>query len=250
MGLFHRIFSKKEVLLDPIDLNQLKTDLHSHLIPGIDDGSATMEDTVALLRKFEQLGYQKVVTTPHVMSDYYINTPEIINEGLVNVRKAIQENGLNIAIEAAAEYNLEPEFEKLIEEENVLTFGKENFLLFELSFFEEPKRLNENIWSMREKGYNPVLAHVERYAYWHQDYDKVEEMINRGVKLQLNIGSITGNYGPEVKTFAERLIKDKVIEFVGSDCHHMQHLEMIEYARRLPSFQQLIKQDQLLNTQL
>ena len=250
MGLFHRIFSKKEVLLDPIDLNQLKTDLHSHLIPGIDDGSATMEDTVALLRKFEELGYQKVVTTPHVMSDYYINTPEIINAGLENVREAIQENGLNMAIEAAAEYNLEPEFEKLIEEENVLTFGKENFLLFELSFFEEPKRLNETIWTMREKGYNPVLAHVERYAYWHQDYDKVEEMINRGVKLQLNIGSITGSYGPEVKTFAERLIKDEVIEFIGSDCHHMQHLEMIEYARRLPSFQQLIKQDQLLNTQL
>ena len=91
MGLFHRIFSKKEVLLDPIDLNQLKTDLHSHLIPGIDDGSATMEDTIALLHKFEQLGYPKVVTTPHVMSDYYINTPEIINEGLDNVRKAIQE---------------------------------------------------------------------------------------------------------------------------------------------------------------
>ena len=250
MGLFHRIFSKKEVLLDPIDLKQLKIDLHSHLIPGIDDGSATMEDTIALLQKFEQLGYEKVVTTPHVMSDYYINTPEIINAGLENVRKAIQENGLNIAIEAAAEYNLEPEFEKLIEDDNVLTFGKENFLLFELSFFEEPKRLNETIWAMREKGYNPVLAHVERYAYWHQDYEKVEEMINRGVKLQLNIGSITGSYGPEVKTFAERLIKDEVIEFVGSDCHHIQHLEMIEYARRLPSFQQLIKQDQLLNTQL
>lgn len=250
MGFFNRIFSKKEELLDSIELDLLKNDLHSHLIPGIDDGSQSMEDTLLLLEKFQNLGYKKVITTPHVMSDYYRNTPAIINKGLQEVRNAIEENKLNIKIEAAAEYNLEPGFEELLNKGEVLTFGKENFLLFELSFFNEPPRLKEVIWLMRESGYNPVLAHVERYAYWHNDYDKIEEMINRGVKLQLNIGSLTGSYGPEVKLFAERLVNDKVIEFIGSDCHHMQHLEMIEYAKKLPYFHQLIRQEQISNSKL
>ena len=250
MGFFNRLFSKKQELLDPVDLGILNSDIHSHLIPGIDDGSPSMEVTIELLKKFISLGYKKVITTPHVMSDYYLNTPEIINQGLENVRKSIEENQLEIKIEAAAEYNLEPSFEDLINDKNILTFGKDNFLLFELSFFSEPQNLNELIWSMREAGYNPVLAHVERYAYWHNDYDKVEEMVNRGVKLQMNIGSLTGSYGPEIKLFAEKLVDDEVVEFVGSDCHHIQHLEMLDYAKKLPYFHKLIQQEQILNNSL
>jgi tyrosine-protein phosphatase YwqE len=250
MGFFNRIFSKKEEIIDPIDISFLRNDIHSHLIPGIDDGSPEMETTIVLLKKFIDLGYKKVITTPHVMSDYYKNNPEIILSGLDNVRKEIKKQNLNIEIEAAAEYNLEPEFEKLLDDGKLLSFGAEKFLLFELSFFDEPLRLNETIWKMIEKGFRPVLAHVERYGYWHNNYDKIEEMINRGVKLQLNIGSVTGAYGPEVKKFAERLIKDEIIEFVGSDCHHLHHLEMINHAIRLPIFHSLVKQSQILNKSL
>ena len=250
MGFFNRIFSKKEEIIDPIDISFLKNDIHSHLIPGIDDGSPDMETTIILLKKFIDLGYKKVITTPHVMSDYYKNNPEIILSGLDNVRKEIKKQNLNIEIEAAAEYNLEPEFEKLLDDGKLLSFGAEKYLLFELSFFDEPLRLNETIWKMIEKGFRPVLAHVERYGYWHNNYDKIEEMINRGVKLQLNIGSVTGAYGPEVKKFAERLIKDEIIDFVGSDCHHLHHLEMINHAIRLPIFHFLVKQSQILNKSL
>ncbi len=250
MSFLNRIFSKKKEILNPIDLSILKTDLHSHLIPGIDDGSPNMEVTLELLFKFKELGYSKVITTPHIMSDYYRNSPKIINKGLKAVRNSLRENNLNIEIEAAAEYNLEPAFEDLLKNEDLLTFGKEKYLLFELSFFNEPPRLNELIWSMKEKGYTPVLAHVERYGYWHNNYDKIEEIINRGVKLQLNIGSLTGSYGPEVRSFAERLVSDEVIEFVGSDCHHIHHLEMIHRARKLPFFHKLIQQDQILNNKL
>lgn len=250
MGFFNRIFSKKEEIIDPIDISFLRNDIHSHLIPGIDDGSPEMETTIVLLKKFIDLGYKKVITTPHVMSDYYKNNPEIILSGLNNVRKEIKKQNLNIEIEAAAEYNLEPEFEKLLDDGKLLSFGAEKYLLFELSFFDEPLRLNETIWKMIEKGFRPVLAHVERYGYWHNNYDKIEEMINRGVKLQLNIGSVTGAYGPEVKKFAERLIKDEIIDFVGSDCHHLHHLEMINHAIRLPIFHSLVKQSQILNKSL
>ena len=250
MGLFNRIFSKKELTIEPINLSFLRNDIHSHLIPGIDDGSPDMETTIILLKKFIDLGYKKVITTPHIMSDYYKNTPEIILSGLDKVNEEIIKNNLHIEIEAAAEYNLEPEFEDLIEKDKLLTFGTENYLLFELSFFDEPPRLNEIIWKMREKGLSPVLAHVERYGYWHKDYDKIEEMINRGVKIQVNVGSIIGAYGPEVKKVAEKLIEDKVINFVGSDCHHEQHLEMINHASRLPIFHSLVQQEQILNKSL
>ena len=247
MGLLSRIFPKKELTIEPVDLSFLKNDIHSHLIPGIDDGSPDMETTIMLLKKFIDLGYEKVITTPHIMSDYYKNTPEIILSGLDKVKAEIIKNNLDIVIEAAAEYNLEPEFEDLLEKNNLLTFGTDKYLLFELSFFDEPPRLNEIIWKMREKGLSPVLAHVERYAYWHKDYDKIEEMINRGVKLQVNIGSIIGAYGPEVKKVAEKLIEDQVIDFIGSDCHHEQHLEMINHASRLPIFHSLVQQGQILN---
>jgi len=250
MGLFSRIFPKKELTIEPIDLSSLRNDIHSHLIPGIDDGSPDMETTITLLKKFIDLGYKKVITTPHIMSDYYKNTPEIILSGLDKVKAEIIKNNLDIEIEAAAEYNLEPEFENLLEKNNLLTFGADKYLLFELSFFDEPSRLNDIIWKMREKGFSPVLAHVERYAYWHKDYDKIEEMINRGVKLQVNIGSIAGAYGLEVKKIADRLIKDKIIDFVGSDCHHEQHLDMINYVSRLPIFHFLVHQEQILNISL
>ena len=250
MGLLSRIFSKKELTIEPVDLRPLRNDIHSHLIPGIDDGSPDMETTIMLLKKFIDLGYKKVITTPHIMSDYYRNTPEIILSGLDKVKAEIIKNKLDIEIEAAAEYNLEPEFEDLLEKNNLLTFGTDKYLLFELSFFDEPPRLNDVIWKMREKGLSPVLAHVERYGYWHKDYDKIEEMINRGVKLQVNIGSIIGAYGPEVKKVAEKLIEDKVINFIGSDCHHEQHLEMINHASRLPIFHSLVQQEQILNKSL
>ena len=250
MGILGRLFAKKDSLIEPVDLKHLKTDLHSHLIPGIDDGSPDMETTISLLKKFIDLGYQKVITTPHIMSDYYRNTPEIINKGLDLVRKEIDAQKLPIEIHAAAEYNLEPNFVSLLKEKKILSFGSQNYVLFELSFFEEPPNLSETIWLMRDQGYTPVLAHVERYPYWHLDTDKYEEMINRGVKLQLNIGSVTGAYGPEVKRVANQLIKNNIIDFIGSDCHHEQHLEMIGYASKLPIFHQLVHQKQLLNNSL
>ena len=125
MGILGRLFAKKDSLIDPVDLKHLKTDLHSHLIPGIDDGSPDMETTISLLKKFIDLGYQKVITTPHIMSDYYRNTPEIINKGLDQVRKEIDAQKLPIEIHAAAEYNLEPNFVSLLKEKNtILWFTK------------------------------------------------------------------------------------------------------------------------------
>jgi protein-tyrosine phosphatase len=251
MGLFGRIFGKKghQKLLDPVDLSILGVDIHSHLIPGIDDGAQTMEDSIALLREFQELGFKKVVTTPHVMSDYYKNTPEIILSGLENVRRAMVKEGLTIEIDAAAEYNLDADFEQLVEHKNLLTFG-DNYVLFELPFFQEPQILNSIIWKMKSAGYQPVLAHVERYSFWHKNLDKIEELHDRGVLIQLNINSLTGHYGPDVKKTGEWLVNEKRVDLVGSDCHNLNHMNLLKHARQFPSVHKVVEFPNLINKKL
>ena len=164
MGLLTKIFKKKEEL-PPFDISKLNVDIHSHLIPGIDDGAKSIEESTRLISNFVSLGYKKVITTPHIMSDYYKNNPEIILTGLEKLKEAIYNEGLDIEIDAAAEYNLEPDFEEIIKKGDVLTFGGDKkYVLFELSFFKEPSRIKEVIWDLLNLGYQPVLAHVERYA--------------------------------------------------------------------------------------
>lgn len=249
MGFLSNIFGKKKVALLAADLSVLGVDVHSHLIPGIDDGAQTIEDSIELLQSFIQLGYKKVITTPHVMSDFYKNTPEIILSGLEKVRAAIKEHGLNIEIDAAAEYNLDADFEPLVQQKNLLTFG-ENYVLFELPFFQEPPMLNDIIWKLKSQGYQPVLAHAERYTFWHKSFDKIEEIRDRGVAIQLNINSLTGHYGPEVKKVGEWMVDQQLVDLVGSDCHNMNHIGLLNQARHLPYVHKVIAFDKLINKKL
>lgn len=250
MGIFGRLFGKRrEPVLEPADLSVLGVDVHSHLIPGIDDGAKTMEDTLTLLSEFQALGYKKVVTTPHIMSDFYKNTPEIILGGLEKVRAAKKERGLTIEIDAAAEYNLDADFEPLIDAGNVLTFG-DNYVLFELPFIAEPPVLNAIIWKLQSKGYKPILAHVERYPYWHQDWEKIAGLHDRGVLIQLNINSLTGHYGPEVKRIGEKLVDLNMVDLLGSDCHNMNHMGLTQRARTKSHLHKVLSSEKLINRKL
>jgi len=130
---------KSEPQLDPINLSVFGSDIHSHLIPGIDDGSPDMETSIKLVQKFKELGYKKIVTTPHIMCDYYQNTPDKILGGLNDLREELQKQNINIDISAAAEYNLDDGLDSLIEKKEILTFG-DNYVLFELPFMQEPTR--------------------------------------------------------------------------------------------------------------
>lgn len=244
MGFFSKLFGSSSI--EPIDFGLLKTDLHSHLIPGIDDGSKSMEDSLILLRKFSELGYKKVITTPHIMSDFYKNTPEIILGGLEKVREAIAKENLDITIEAAAEYYLDFHFDELISKKKVLTFG-DNHVLFELSFNDEPPRVKETIFSLITEGYKPILAHVERYPFYFNEWNKIEDFKERGVLLQLNINSLSGHYGPQVKKMGEQLIDKDWIDVIGSDCHHIGHLQMMDSLRKNPHLKKIVEKENLLN---
>jgi tyrosine-protein phosphatase YwqE len=240
-------FSKKEEELETLDFSILKTDIHSHFIPGIDDGSPDMETTISLIKEMQQLGFKKVITSPHVMSDFYQNTSETILSGLNKVRSELKAQSIPIEIEAAAEYYIDFEFEQKIGKENFLTFG-ENYILVELSFIEEPRNLFDIIFKLQLEGYKVVLAHPERYAYHRmEDYN---ELKNRGVLLQMNLLSLIGYYSPQVQKKTEKLIEDNLVSFVGTDCHNMHHAELYEKCHTKKAWHDLVNSNMLLNNTL
>ncbi len=246
MGLFSSLFGKREPALGDADLSGLGCDVHSHFIPGIDDGAQTMEQTMELLGAIAELGYRKVVTTPHNMADGYKNTPEIILGGLERVRDEIRRRGLAMEIEAAAEYYLDHELEQKVVDRKVLTFGGDH-LLFELPFISEPAVLLSVIFQMQTAGYKPVLAHPERYTFWYNDHSKYERLKERGVHFQLNTIALSGAYGPQAKQVAERLIDAGYYEWLGSDCHSMNHVQAIKNTLSRPYLHKLIASGKLLN---
>jgi tyrosine-protein phosphatase YwqE len=236
-------------MLPPVDLSVLKVDMHSHLIPGIDDGSRNMDETIAMLAKFESFGYKKVITTPHIMGDFYKNTPEIILGGLEDVRSTAKQLGLKIEIEAAAEYYFDESLmDRLKRKEKLLTFG-DNQLLFEFSMMSKPDQIEELLFEMLTQNYKPILAHFERYTFFFGSVDKAVEWRSKGIDIQLNLNSLTGHYGPDVKKQAERLVDSGAIDFVASDCHRMDHLMIMERNLQIPYFHKVLKLD-LKNAEL
>ncbi len=249
MGIFSGLFGKKEAALGPVDLSVLGTDIHSHFIPGIDDGSPHLEASMEMLQAMSELGYRKVITTPHSMADGYRNTPEIILGGLEKLRAEVRRTGLNIEVEAAAEYYLDHELEQRVVKREVLTFGQ-GLLLFELPFISEPAILLSVIFQMQTHDYRPVLAHPERYSFWYNDFSKYETMKDRGVLFQLNLVALSGAYGPQARQMAERLVDAGFYELVGSDCHNMNHIQAIHNTLHRPYLHKLIGSGKLLNTTL
>ncbi|MCA6364578.1 MAG: capsular biosynthesis protein [Bacteroidetes bacterium] len=248
MNFFSRIFSKPDPVI-AADLSIVGVDMHSHFIPGIDDGAKTMEDTLQMLRGMQEFGYRKVITTPHIMSDFFRNTPEIILGGLEHVRKAAAADGLSLEIDAAAEYYDDFDLDKKLDQEKLLTFGG-NYLLFEVSYLNEPQNINSLIFRFITNGYKPVLAHPERYPFWYRRLDVFEEMKEKGVLLQLNINSLTGHYSPDAKKVAEHLIDKNMVDFLGSDCHHAGHQQLMQRAVRTKALHKLLGSGLLRNNQL
>jgi protein-tyrosine phosphatase len=247
MGFFSRLFSSAPANVP--DLSQIGCDVHSHFIPGIDDGAQKIEDSLDLIRSMQMLGYKKVITTPHVMSDSFKNTPEIILSGLEKVRSALKEANIEIPVSAAAEYYLDYEFEQKIGKEKLLTFG-DNYLLFEISYMNPPENLHAVVFKLQMAGYKPILAHPERYNFWHGTFNKYEELKEKGLLFQLNINSLTGYYSPSTKKISERMIENNMINMVGSDCHHMGHIELLKKAAFNKHLIKLVDEGNLINQKL
>lgn len=246
MSFFGKLFGMEKEL-PPIDIaNLIKVDMHSHLIPGIDDGAKSLEESIELIRSFKELGYKKIITTPHIMSDYYKNTPEIIQTGLLKLREELNRQKIEMQIEAAAEYYLDYDFSDKIHTEKLLTFGK-NYLLFEVSYLNEPDNIDGIIFELQTSGYNIILAHPERYPFWYNNPKRFETLKDKEVLFQININSLAGHYSPGAKKTAEKLIELGMVNFIGTDCHHANHLKYLEDALKQPALHKLVESGKLLN---
>lgn len=246
---FFDIFRSKPSEVEPLRLDWLEVDMHSHLIPGIDDGSKSMQESLDLISRLSDFGLRKLITTPHIMSEYYKNTPEIIRMGLEDLRKSVKDAGIKIEIEAAAEYYLDEIFlEKVKDGEEILTFG-DNYILVETGFINRPQMLLETLFQLEMSGYKPIFAHPERYQYLLGDKQLLEDLVDRSLLFQVNLLSLTGFYSKPVKDFAESLLERGLVRLFGTDCHNPRYLDMLESLPKSKNYQKIQELD-LINRSL
>ena len=236
-------------LLVKNDYNILNIDLHSHLIPGIDDGSKSMQESIELIVEFQKLGYTRLITTPHIMSHRYKNNSKIILDGLEILKKELSKQKIDIQIEAAAEYYVDNHFIELLNNNDLLSFG-DNYILFELSYSQQPLHLEQIIFDIQEAGYRPVLAHPERYLYFCKDFSKYERLKELGLFFQLNINSLSTYYSKVVQKTAYKLIDKGMINFLGSDVHHKKHMQNLINVRKTSHYKNLFSNNSILNNSL
>jgi protein-tyrosine phosphatase len=221
-------FFRKNILPDSYAV--LGLDFHSHLLPGLDDGAQTIEDTLSLVRQMQEMGFSRIVTTPHIYRELYPNTRDRILEKLDEVRAALRENHIEIELGAAAEYFLDEHFESLLNAKEPLLCVFDRCVLVETSFLAPHPQLEEYLFSMRMKGYTPILAHPERYAFLHHDFDQYERLLDMGCRFQVNLLSLTELYGRPVQKTAEKLLAQEMIDYFCTDLHHQAHADNLRGA--------------------
>ena len=241
-------FKKKKEI--SIDLAWLGTDMHSHLIPGIDDGAKDIATSIQLIKGLENLGYKKLITTPHVLWEIYANTPDIITQGLGELKAAMDKEGLNIELHAAAEYFMDDHFEEELKKKTPLLSISKNMVLVEFSMLTAPFDVQKILFEMQMQGYQPVLAHPERYTYLSRSKNTYEDLKYAGCIFQLNLLSLTGYYGRSVQDLAEFLLKNDYYELAGTDLHHAQHLSALQKLSSSPLYQKLKESSLLRNSSL
>ncbi|MFZ1529931.1 MAG: CpsB/CapC family capsule biosynthesis tyrosine phosphatase [Ferruginibacter sp.] len=204
--------------------------MHSHILPGIDDGSPDVETSLELIRGLMEMGLTRSVATPHIISDLYRNTPETIGKALNKLQEALDKNQLNYQVSAAAEYMLDNWFFELLKTQQPLLVVKDNIILTEFSFSYMPSHPEEMSFSIITEGYTPILAHPERYGYYHDNTKMYNRLKELGFLLQVNLLSLTGYYGKDVARAAKYIIKNGLASFVGTDLHHYKHLDAFREA--------------------
>lgn len=209
--------------------------MHSHLIPAVDDGSQNEDESLYLIRGMMELGFDNLITTPHVMQDMYPNNKQSISMGYDEIIRYIPEeekDKINTnTIRTAAEYFLDDHVLNLMEKNEPLLTIKDKMVLVEISFASPPLGLKEMIFDLQIKGYQPILAHPERYTFYHRTPSIYKELKETGVLFQSNLLSFSGYYGSSIKDAAEFLANEDLLDLLGTDLHHERHLEKL---RELP----------------
>ena len=210
-------------------------DIHSHILPGIDDGAKNISQSIQLIQGMQKIGFGKMIATPHTMAGVWDNSYENIKESYEGLINKIEPRQSDISF--ASEYLIDSTFLEKIQSQKLLCL-KDNYLLVELSYLQAPANLFEILFELQLKGYIPVLAHPERYSYFFNDFKAFEKLKNAGCLFQINLMSTVGHYGLDSARIADKLLGEKMIDYVGSDIHHKGHLEVFVKPTRIKNLSQ------------
>ena len=237
-----------------ISFTPLRVDVHSHLLPSLDEGSKNLEESMRLILELKNLGFHKLILTPHIMAGFYPNSPNKIQQRLLILKEYLEERHIDIELEAAAEYYLDGLFMKeLLSKNDLLTFGSggnRQYLLFETQHLHEPKQLFEAIKRIIRKGYIPVLAHPERYNYLQRNRLLVHQLYETGLLFQVNINSFSGYYGNASRELAEYLSVAQMVSLLGTDCHKQEQIEMLQKTMGSPIYATVLRAGEILNNRV
>lgn len=227
-------------------LSNYTTDLHSHLIPEIDDGVKTLEESINIITELKNFGYKRLIITPHIMSHRYLNTKNTILSGLEKVQNEILKKNIDIKLEAAAEYYFDEYFLELLRKKELLTFGN-NYILFEFSYTTKPIGLEQVAYELLNAGYKPILAHPERYTYYSNNLQLYENLKDLGLLFQINLNSLHNFYGKKPKSAARYLVDNGLVDFIGSDIHSMKYFDSLKSFIQKGNLDYVFKKNQIKN---
>lgn len=228
------------------DFSAIGTDMHSHLIPGVDDGAKDVEDSVNLITGLKELGFSALYTTPHTLQDIHPNTSDSLRAGFSLLDGKLPEG---ISLNLSSEYYLDEQFQGQVSTGAVMPLPG-NRLLIEFSQIARPHDLEEQIFDLGIKGYQIILAHPERYLFFHKNFNYYSRIKEMGVELQVNALSLTDHYGKNIRSIAEKLIEKDMIDFIGTDIHHVKHLETLKQVPSNKLFKRLVESGLLRNSSL
>ena len=235
------LFKKKNTSSTNSDRFPVTIDIHSHILPGIDDGAADIETSLMLIKGLYDLGVRKSIATPHIIGDLYRNTAATINAALEQTREACVAAGIDIELSAAAEYMLDDYFMELLRKKEPLLTLHKNLLLVEIPYTAPPYDLEEMLFTMITEGYQPVLAHPERYFFYHKNMKEYGRLKEMGFLLQVNLLSLTGYYGKNAARAAVYILNNELANLVGTDMHHARHLGALGDGGNIGVFNKYLK---------
>ncbi|MBS1757450.1 MAG: hypothetical protein JSU03_09245 [Bacteroidetes bacterium] len=230
------IFKNKKRDAELEEFFPMTTDMHSHILPGIDDGSPDVETSIRLIQGLKKLGINKSIATPHIIGDMYRNDAQSIAAALKLLKAALDKNKIKFEVSAAAEYMLDSYFFELLAGKAQILTVKDNLILTEFSYSAMPSNPQQMCFTILTEGYTPILAHPERYLYYHSDFKQYHFLKELGFLLQVNLLSLTGYYGKETEKAARYILKNGLASFVGTDLHHERHLEALSNVKNRKIF--------------
>jgi tyrosine-protein phosphatase YwqE len=225
------------------------TDIHCHIVPGIDDGSPDVTTSVELVERMKGWGINRIIASPHVTQEAFENTPEIIGQALAPLKSELETKGIDVELSHSAEYRIDEFFLSQLECGNIVPLPG-NYLLVENSFLQEPWNLDKILFDLKVRGYKPILAHPERYYYYYNKRSRYDELHNVGTLFQINLLSLAGYYGREEKMIAEYLLEKGYVDFIGTDLHRHAHADAIEAYLLSKEYRKIAPKLHLLNNTL